>query len=211
MEAATAPATVTVLSHRDPKTGAAFYDTCTVQVAGHPVAFKHGTAQNVPAHIAKAFRDANPTRVYVPEPLPADPAPAPAAETEHREPPGRRELTEAERQQRAREAAEYLEGEGAREQAELEREAEKVAKGQGPLHRPGEQASEQVGKTAPAPGHAKMIPQGFDARTADGELRCLAAKADGGQCTNIVKAGTSACGMAPHQEQVAGLPDAPAA
>jgi hypothetical protein len=48
-----------------------------------------------------------------------------------------------------------------------------------------------------------LVPDGFELRTADGEMRCLAAKADGSQCSNAAQEGTHACGLKRHQAVVA--------
>lgn len=63
----------------------------------------------------------------------------------------------------------------------------------------------------PGDQQVKVVPQGFAAFTEDGSPRCLAAKADGTQCANVAKEGSSACGLQPHQDSVAQLPDAQAA
>lgn len=49
------------------------------------------------------------------------------------------------------------------------------------------------------------VPAGFELRTAEGEPRCLAAKADGTQCSNAAKDGSHACAISSHQERVAAL------
>jgi hypothetical protein len=48
-----------------------------------------------------------------------------------------------------------------------------------------------------------LVPDGFELRTADGEMRCLAAKADGSQCANAAQGDTHACGLKRHQAVVA--------
>lgn len=57
---------------------------------------------------------------------------------------------------------------------------------------------------APAPEVQKtmFIPEGFEARTAEGESRCIARKSDGSQCANAAKGDTLACGLKKHQESV---------
>lgn len=46
------------------------------------------------------------------------------------------------------------------------------------------------------------IPEGFQAKTAEGEPRCIARKSDGSQCANAAKGDTLACGLKKHQESV---------
>ena len=67
-----------------------------------------------------------------------------------------------------------------------------------------------VAKVAPdAPTEALIqLRPGFEATTASGERRCLAAKADGTQCKNEATEGTWACGMGAHVEQIAELQQA---
>jgi hypothetical protein len=45
--------------------------------------------------------------------------------------------------------------------------------------------------------------EGFEATTADGQARCQAAKADGGQCANSALEESRACRLPKHQEQLA--------
>lgn len=45
------------------------------------------------------------------------------------------------------------------------------------------------------------VPAGFDATTADGQPRCLAAKGDGSQCANPA-VDNGSCGLAKHKEQL---------
>lgn len=65
---------------------------------------------------------------------------------------------------------------------------------------------EADGETVPEPdvepAVAVPVPDGFEATTADGSARCLAAKADGSQCQNAAADG-HACAIAKHREQVA--------
>lgn len=62
-----------------------------------------------------------------------------------------------------------------------------------------------VAKAAPADPTVPLIqlPAGFEATTAEGHPRCLAAKGDGEQCKNEAQEGTFACGMEAHKTQVA--------
>jgi hypothetical protein len=46
------------------------------------------------------------------------------------------------------------------------------------------------------------IPEGFEAKTAEGESRCIARTASGSQCSNPAKGDSVACGLAKHQQQV---------
>lgn len=84
------------------------------------------------------------------------------------------------------------------EERKLRETAEEVAR----LEAEGELDPDADGNPEGAKG-VRVVPQGFDERTQEGELRCLAAKGDGSQCQNAAADDGPACHIAAHAKQFA--------
>lgn len=107
----------------------------------------------------------------------SEPSPEPAAATGEPEPAEPGEATDEEAEEPVEETA----------QQRAIREAQEHLAGEG------------VEPAQPS----RVVPEGFDDATAEGEPRCLATKADGTQCQNAAKDKGPACQVSAHQAQFA--------
>jgi hypothetical protein len=154
----------------------------------HPVNFTNGRAQVEPA-IAKIVRDLNRADLMVVDRLGliTEDVPEPVKQ----EAPAPVDLTDEER--KAHEALKSAKPQRTPEETDRLRELQRQ-----------QLVAEGDPNVPPFP-----IPTGYATHTAEDEHRCLAAKGDGGQCTNAAKDNGWACGFANHQQQISSLSTVP--
>lgn len=63
--------------------------------------------------------------------------------------------------------------------------------------------AKEPGADEPPAAAPRVVPEGFDDKTGEGEPRCLAKKSDGAQCKNAAKDGGPACQLEAHAKQFA--------
>lgn len=187
-----------VYSKRDAQTGQSYLNDASLLLGdGSTIVFTNGVAENVPESAVAMVRHRSDLIFEVRKDSPvADDAPTPAAAAPEPEPaePPQPDPDPQDQQPNPTEvppdviaAQEHLRAEG------LEVPDPDVAKA-APIDAPNEPLIQ--------------LRPGFESTTADGARRCLAAKGDGTQCKNEAIQNTWACGMQPHQDQIAELQEA---
>lgn len=205
---------VDVYAKRDQATGQPALGDATLIVGGETkVTFRAGYAQ-VPGHVAKLLQQRGDLNVVMPPDADVE-APAPeapvdaaveAAAAAQSEP-----LSDEQRAQRVEDAKAFLEQEGedvpeveppeddVEEPTDAEPESEEPADSTDA--EPGDLPEGEVEKDADEP-RERVVPAGFENKTGEGELRCLAKKRDGHQCANAAVENSNACSLLPHRVQL---------